>query len=140
MSAQPIGYRDGDILKLTVRFDTVVIFDEILTQGPVKIQHEFEEIDGTQHTLELELSGKTQNDTVIDQDGQIIDDRLIEITTLNIGDIEIGQLLFDRSKYYHDFNGTADQICDKFAGIMGCNGIVKFQFDSPVYLWLLENM
>jgi len=140
LSAQSIGHRTSSNLKLTVRFDNTTIFDDILTNELVKINYEFTEVDDVQHTLEIELSGKTQNDTVVDADGQIIDDCLIEVATLNIGDIEIGQLFFDRSKYYHDFNGTADPIVDKFAGIMGCNGTVKFNFNSPVYLWLLENM
>jgi hypothetical protein len=140
LSAQPIGYRQCDSLRLTVRFDNTTIFDNILTDGLIKIQHEFVEKDDVQHTLEIEMSGKTQNDTVVDAHGNIIDDRLIEISSLNLGDIDIGQLFFDFSEYHHDFNGTADPLCDKFAGIMGCNGIVKFKFSSPAYLWLLENM
>ena len=140
LSVQPFGYRNSNSLKLTVRFDNTTIFDNILTDGLIKIQHEFEEKDNVPHTLEIEMSGKIQDDTVVDADGQIIKERSIEITTLNIGDIEIGQLFFDRSEYYHDFNGTADPIVDKFAGIMGCNGTVKFKFSSPAYLWLLENM
>ena len=65
---------------------------------------------------------------------------MIEISDVAIDGIELGIVFQNLSRYTHDFNGTADKITEQFFGIMGCNGNIELEFDSPVYQWLLENM
>jgi hypothetical protein len=59
---------------------------------------------------------------------------------LSIDDIKVGHLMVLNTKYQHDFNGTREPVIEKFYGTMGCNGSAKFEFSSPVYLWILENL
>jgi hypothetical protein len=127
-------------LSLQVRFDNQVIFDSPLTADPVEIQHQFEELDGHTHVLELEMSGKSIDHTVIDADGKIVADQVIEITNMSLLGNELGHLFVEHSVYTHDFNGSGPATQQEFYTIMGCNGVVRFEFTSPVYLWLLENM
>lgn len=67
-------------------------------------------------------------------------DKSITIENIAFDDIELGQLVIDLATYTHNFNGSQDTIEDQFFGSMGCNGIVRIEFSSPVYLWMLENM
>ena len=126
-------------LSLTVKLNSETQFSSSLTSEFSEIEFFMQEIDGD-YCMEFELSGKQHYHTVIDDKGEILDDYTIEIENLTIDDIELGQIFFDNSVYCHDFNGTQAPVEDKFYGIMGCNGVVKFQFSCPFYMWLLENM
>jgi len=77
---------------------------------------------------------------VIDDQGNIIKDVVVEIVDISFDDVELGQIFYDKTFYYHDLNGTKDPVEDRFFGTMGCNGKVRLDFSSPVFIWLLENM
>ena len=96
--------------------------------------------DEATHKLEFVMTGKTVEHTVVDDQGAIISDAMLEINNIMIDDIDMDLLLNDKSKYAHDFNGTQPAVEDKFYSNMGCNGTVTFEFTTPFYLWLLENM
>ena len=86
------------------------------------------------------LSGKTAEHTKIDDQGNIIEDAMIKINSVTIDGIDVDQLFIDKTQYNHDFNSTQPAIVDRFYGFMGCNGVLTFEFSTPIYLWLLENM
>lgn len=92
------------------------------------------------HVLEIELQGKLPDHTRVDDQGVIIDDVLITISNVRLDDLVLGQTFFDRTDYSHDFNGTGARTVQAFSGHMGCNGVVRFEFSTPAYLWLLENL
>jgi hypothetical protein len=96
--------------------------------------------DDTTHAIEVQLLGKTDDHTVLDDQGNIISDRVVEIANIMLDDMDSTDLLIKRATYIHNFNGNGDTIADEFYGIMGCNGTVRFEFSTPVYIWLLENM
>ena len=58
----------------------------------------------------------------------------------HIEELDIDQLFLEKCVYTHSFNNTQSEIEDTFHGIAGCNGTISFKFNTPVYLWLLENM
>lgn len=86
------------------------------------------------------MSGKTPKQTVIDHQGNIVSDVLLQITNIEVDGIDISTVFAEKSTYTHDFNGSGDTVVDRFYGSMGCNGSVKLDFSTPFYLWLLENM
>jgi hypothetical protein len=92
------------------------------------------------HKIQFVMFGKTADHTKIDDQGNISFDALLRITNIVIDDIDISLLLNPKSIYSHNFNGSQSEIEDKFYGDMGCNGTVTFEFTTPFYLWLLENM
>jgi len=130
----------GPDLTLTMWFDGEKVWQG--SPGPVceRIEHEFLDHDDTAHCLELELSGKLPDHTKVDENNNILEDRVLRIRTLSLDDIELENILTTVATYHHDFNGTAQPVVEKFYGAMGCNGRIKFEFTSPVYLWLLENL
>jgi hypothetical protein len=130
----------GDDLHLCAKLNGQVFFDQIVTTDKVDIQHDFFEVDDTDYTLEITMSGKLSEHTVVDQSGVIQQDRLITISSVAIDGIELGQVFVEQAQYHHDFNGTQTATVDKFYGDMGCNGTVSLEFSAPVYRWLLEKM
>jgi hypothetical protein len=77
---------------------------------------------------------------VLDAQGNIVSDQVIKLDQFRLDDIELDQLVWQHATYQHDQNGHAELSQHGFYGVMGCNGTVTFEFDSPVYLWLLENL
>ena len=96
--------------------------------------------DNATQKLQFVMTGKTTEHTKVDDQGTITSDAMLSIGNVSIDDIDINLLLNDKSEYAHDFNGTQSEIKDKFYGNMGCNGTITFEFTTPFYLWLLENM
>lgn len=130
----------GTDLRLTARLNGHVFFDQVLSSEETKIQHTFSDSDGQKHTIEIEMSGKLPEHTIVDDQGNITEDRMIKISDVALDEIALVHLFTNNAKYYHDFNGSQQAVVDQFFGDMGCNGVVKFEFSSPAYIWMLENM
>lgn len=125
---------------LTVKLDDQIIWQGDPGSAPGKISHSFDDVDGAEHLLVLELSGKKIDDTTVDETGNIVKDLLISIGDFSFDEINVDQLVWNLSEYHHDFNGTQPPTISKFYGDMGCNGAVSLRFTSPIYLWILENL
>jgi len=105
-----------------------------------EISVEFKDEDYESHVLEFVLSGKTSDHTQITEHGEITSDVTVQIKHIAFDDIVIDQIFSEQAEYHHDFNGTQSAVVGRFYGEMGCNGTVRLEFTSPVYLWLLENL
>jgi hypothetical protein len=131
----------GADLTLVVRFDGEEIYRcPHLASDFQDIAHEFDDSQEREHTVEIEMLGKIQDHTQVNESGDIISDQVIEIEEVALDDITLGHLLTEVAEYHHDHNGTGDPMQERFYGTMGCNGVVRFRFTSPMYLWLLEKM
>lgn len=128
----------GPDLRMIVRFDTVTVFDAVLGQDFCDMSYEFQD-DESQHCIEIEMQGKLPEHTVINDTGQILQDRVIELRDFRMDDIPLEHDYIDLMTYQHDFNGTQSSGQHKFYGDMGCNGTVKLEFTTPIYLWILEH-
>lgn len=126
-------------LGLRVRIDGVVVFDQLIDQECTVTAEVEDEVDAS-CCLELELYGKTSDHTEISETGEILQDVMLNISDIAIDDLDITAVVINKSVYEHDFNGSQPRIQDQFFGNMGCNGVVKFEFTTPFYLWLLENL
>jgi hypothetical protein len=104
-----------------------VEFDSELPEGPA--------------TLKVRLENKTDDDVVKDDDTRedytIVDDMLLAIKSVEIDEISLGNLLYEKSQYVADDSSrpTLTECVD-----FGWNGTWIFPFDSPFYIWLLENI
>jgi hypothetical protein len=126
-------------LTFRARLNGQPFFEKIIDQC-YYCEYTFDEDQSTHNILELELSNKTTDHTRVDEHGKIIEDSLIYIRDIRFENINIDQLIYDHANYIHDFNGTQLPHTESFYGAMGCNGTVRFEFNSPFYIWLLENM
>jgi hypothetical protein len=130
----------GPDLRLVVRLDSTVIYDGYPTEQPVLISHEFADQDDQDHLLVFEMRGKLPEHTQMSHTGEILQDRVIEISDVAFDDIALGHMFIEQSQYYHNNNDSTDPVVEAFYGAMGCNGRVELKFTTPIYLWLLENM
>lgn len=130
----------GTELGLKVTLDQQVIYDHVVGNQPVMIEHDFNDQDGVDHELIIEMMGKTSQHTVLDQQGNIVSDSLLEIKNLALDGIDVTSVLNTITQYCHDNNGSQPMQQHDFFGSMGCNGQVILKFSSPLYLWLLENI
>jgi hypothetical protein len=126
-------------LGLRVQVNNATIYETKHVTDPIIINHEMPDDDG-KHVLTLELFGKLPEHTKIDDAGNILSDAMLEFDSFVVADIDVDQIMYTKSVYHHDTNGTQPTQYAQFYGAMGCNGIVALKFSTPVYLWLLENM
>lgn len=127
------------VLPVEVKLDDTVIYRG--TPGPdiTDVQGWFDDDIATTHCVTVELRDKTQQHTILDSAGNITDDCQIFIDSICIDDIDISRVFYDLSKYRHDGNGQEALHERDFYRVMGCNGTVRFEFNTPVYAWLLEH-
>jgi hypothetical protein len=130
----------GPDLRLLVRLDDQLIYDAHPVAEPLTIEHEFDDSEERDHVLSFEMQGKLPEHTMIDEAGEIFEDRCLFITDIAFEDIPLGHMVTEVALYHHDTNGSTDPVVENFYGTMGCNGRVELRFSTPFYLWLLENM
>lgn len=126
-------------LGLEIHLDDQVVFDADHVSEVVNFTHDLSD-DDAEHCLKFVMKNKTDKDTTIDDDGNIVEDACLVISDVEFDKIKLGQILIDQATYTHNFNGTHPETQEKFYGTIGCNGTVSLEFSTPVYLWLLEHM
>ena len=126
-------------MSVEVWLDNDLVWSAPQLHQTVMFSHDFSDDDG-EHRLRIVLSGKTVEHTVIDDAGNILKDATVQISQVTIDDLDVNQLFLEKCVYEHNFNGSQPDIKDSFHGIAGCNGAISFEFTTPIYLWLLENM
>jgi len=126
-------------IKITIDLDQEILWNNSIS-NKTKILCNIDDDVERDHVLNIVMSGKTIQDTVLDSNGNILEDKLVLFSNFEIDDINIDQIIDQQAKYQHNFNGTKQDIQDTFYKTMGCNGVVTLKFSTPVYLWLLENM
>jgi hypothetical protein len=135
-----INTTDPDVrLGLEIYLDKQIILDVDHVQELINFSHTINDTDG-KHCLEFVMKNETIEDTKIDNEGRIIKDACLTIEDLAFDEIKLNQIFIDHAVYTHDFNGTKESIQTKFYKTMGCNGSVQLDFNTPIYLWLLEHM
>jgi hypothetical protein len=126
-------------LKLDFRFDNKIVESMIVSDMVQKFVHEFDD-QPAPHTFEIILSGKKPEHTKLDNNSNIIQDVLVEISDLKLSGIGIEQVFYRQSTYLYDINNGKKMILGQFYQHLGCNGVVRFDFYSPAYVWLMENI
>ena len=126
-------------LGVEVWLDDAVLLHHNHVQEKISFSHDIIDDDG-EHKLRVVISGKTSDHTQVDEDGDIVKDATLQISNVVIDELDINQLFLEKCVYTHNFNDTQPEINDTFHGVAGCNGTITFEFSTPIYLWLLENM
>ena len=112
--------------------------------------HELEE--GKEHQLILKRSNKLKGQTLIDNDGKILKDQLLHIKRIEIDEIDLGSMIFEgvftpdystaSNMWYNQMKNKGNEPPKEFKNCtaLGHDGEWKFTFESPFYMWLLENL
>jgi hypothetical protein len=93
-----------------------------------------------EHVIKIIFSGKTDKDTEIDAEGNIIKDKLLNVHGISIDEIELGNLVYKLCNFYPDKKIRSDlpYVIPNLTCI-GYNGVWILKFNVPTYLWLLEH-
>jgi len=113
----------------------------------IEFEHEFAE--GEEYGLTIKRLGKVQNQTVVNENGDLLKDQLLHIKIIEIDEIDLGALVYG-GVYTPDYPepwasqqreaGTELPASFKNVTCIGHNGTWEFKFTSPFYMWLLENL
>ena len=118
-------------------------------EKPDVIEFEHELTEGEHYSLNIHRSGKGRNETVINEKGDILNDQLLNIKRIEIDDIDLGGLVYEGvyTPTYPEPWATQQKeegidLPKSFKNVtqMGHNGVWSFEFQSPFYMWLLENL
>lgn len=118
-------------------------------QKPILIEFEHECTEGEKYELILNRQGKNNSQTILNSKGDITHDQLLHIKTIEIDEIDIGGLVYEgvyKPKYpepwFSDQKKQGHEHPESFKNVtqMGHNGTWTLAFESPFYMWLLENL
>ena len=112
----------------------------------IEFEHELEE--NKSYNFIIDRLGKDPKQTIV-EDGKIVKDQLLHIKSIEIDEIDIGSLIYEgvyKPKYPEPWAtqqteaGNKPPETLKNVTQMGHNGTWTFTFESPFYMWLLENL
>lgn len=101
------------------------------------VEFEFDVVEDQEFILDIYLLNKTIQDTVLDSDGKILKDMILNIESIEIDGIELEYLKWSESKFYP--LESERPVLVKCLNL-GWNGNYRIEISSPFYLWLLEKM
>ena len=113
----------------------------------VEFEHEFTE--GEKNELIIKRSGKDKNQTAVNENGDLLKDQLLHIKSIDIDEIDISGLVYEgiyTPEYPEPWatqqREAGKELPESFKNVtaMGHNGEWSFKFESPFYMWLLENL
>lgn len=135
----PDYFPDAPPLHLTIRLDGEILLDQPIVKG-LDFEHDIMD-DEAHHVLEFEMLNKTYAHSPWDNQGRSLGDCSLRIENMSLDGIILNQVFRANARYLHRYNDPErDLVDEEFHEVMGCNGHVRFTFDTPAYLWLLENM
>jgi len=113
----------------------------------IEFEHDFTE--QYTHELIIRRSGKAGNQTVVNENGDVLKDQLLHIKGIEIDEIDVGALVYEgvyTPKYPEPWASqqrkAGVELRESFKNVtgMGHDGTWRFKFQSPFYMWLLENL
>jgi hypothetical protein len=124
---------------------SILINDKIYNAGTITeasgetFYVEFDaEVEEGDCALKIRLENKDFTDTVQNEDKtEIVKDMLLNIRSVDIDDINLGNLIYTKTQFVGD--DPARPVLDKCQDL-GWNGAWILAFESPFYIWLLENI
>jgi hypothetical protein len=128
-------YWKGDITGTSEKPD-VIEFEETLHE---KFNYE----------LRFKRLNKDDSQTIVNDKGDILHDQLLHIKSIEIDEIDIGNLVFEGTytpeypkPWYEQEIKAGRTPVESYKNVtaMGHNGDWKWTFSSPFYMWLLENL
>ena len=112
----------------------------------INFEHELEH--DVSYDFVIKRTNKTPKQTVV-EDGKIVKDQALHILDITIDEIDIGALVYEgvyRPEYAEPWAsqqakaGNKQPETLKNVTEMGHNGTWTLTFNSPFYMWLLENL
>ena len=138
--------------KARVSVDGKVYFDDYVVNQPtskkpkiIKFDHDCDE---GSHQLKIELYGKNDKQNNIIEDNKLLYTQLLIIDSVDIDCVDIGGMLYQgvyqpdysesyKKHYINEHGKHPEKSINVYH--LGWNGAWTLDFDSPFYMWMLEN-
>jgi hypothetical protein len=132
--------QENNNIKLDIVVDGINIFSTTACKETKTINYKIDDAQAN-HAIQLVLSGKTRHHTKIDAHGKIESDIFFNLTRIEFDEINVSEIFcLGKECYTHSFNNpNIETFVDEFYGMIGCNGTVNIQFETPIYLWLSQH-
>jgi hypothetical protein len=117
--------------KIRVLVDNDLYEDRQFTSELEEITVPIEVLDGD-HIISIERYGKIVNNTMVDQQGNILKDQLVELLDIYVDGIKLPEWFTYLGTYVFN-NTTYPQ-----AKIWGVNGVWDWPFATPIITWVLD--
>ena len=117
-------------LHLTIRLNGVVQYDQAVVDSET-FNYVLPDLD-QEYVLEFELSGKTDQHAVLNDQGEMDRNSCVSIRNLCFNEVPVNDILYKISVYDH-------AVTEPFYGALNHNGRARIEFTTPVDLWLFEN-
>jgi hypothetical protein len=117
--------------KLKFLLDLDLIEDYTFTAGEAKITIPIDLVNG-KHILFVEFYGKTNINTKVDNDNNILQDQIVELVDIYVDDVLLPN--FYKWIGVYKFGDQTHPQALKW----GCNGIWSWSIEVPLISWLLE--
>jgi hypothetical protein len=125
-------------ISIAVYFNDLLLSNSTASLTPQTIIYEIDDTPNN-HALSIIMTGKNHTHTIVGQDEKIVEDTCFKINKLEFDELDMTEIFCQGKQCYtHSFNSDGPELLDEFYGIIGCNGTVKIEFSTPVYLWLLD--
>ena len=99
------------------------------------------ELSDGEHELRIQYLDKEQPDTRVDENGNIDADHIVNIDSIEIDEIELGFMCYNKSVFRPDQELRPDLPAEMHELInIGYNGVWVMKFQVPTYIWFLENL
>lgn len=105
--------------------------DHHFTSEHEEITVPIELLDGD-HKISIELYGKLSRHTLIDHEGKIVKDQVVELLDIYVNDIKLPEWFTYLGNY--EFNNMVYPQ----AKMWGCNGVWSWVFATPLITWVLD--
>lgn len=143
---------ESKIVEFSILINDQVVVDSTLSGQKNSTEYfEFDsELNEGLCSLIVEFKNKSISDTILDANGNIIEDLLLNIDSIEVDEIDLGTLLWTASEYNPKYpahykikmqaEGKDLSKPMKNCVNLGWNGQWVLPFSSPFYIWLLENL
>ena len=102
-------------LKLAVWINDECCLEPTAIHDDLTFSHNISDEEGQEYIVRLEMSGKTDQHTKIDEQGNIIKDALLEFKNFEIMGIDLNVLIHKQAQYRHNHNGHSDEVVQNFS-------------------------
>ena len=116
---------------------------------PTVIEFQKELTAGEKYKLRILRTGKDKGQTIVNEKGDILKDQLLHIKSIEIDEIDLGALVYEGiytpeypQPWYNQQVKAGNKPVESYKNstALGHNGSWELAFESPFYMWLLENL
>jgi hypothetical protein len=72
-------------------------------------------------------------------ENEYVADTAVIINSITVDGIDISPVLARIAKYTHNTNGQTPTVSAEYTDFVGFDGVIEFQFETPVFRWLYRN-